>query len=128
MSKFVSGREPFPADWRRGIYGYDGAIVVAENARFAAFQLLIDNCRTAILSNSLKVDFARFGDPKFFEQARRRFVDHSRHSSLQKRGQQSKLRQLRFVIAVNQVMGNAGVVGLYGKQFFEDRSGLLSRL
>src|SRR5450755_570627 len=79
MSKLVSRREPFSANWRRRIYGYDGAIIVAENARFAALQLLIDNRCAAILSNSLKVDFARFGDTKFFEQARRRFVDYTRH-------------------------------------------------
>ena len=31
-----------------------------------------------------------------------------------------------FVIAVNQVMSNARMVGLYGKQFLEDRGCLLS--
>jgi hypothetical protein len=41
-------------------------------------------------------------------------------------GGQSELRQLRLVVGVNQIMRDAGMVGLDGKQLLQNGGGLLA--
>ena len=41
-------------------------------------------------------------------------------------GGQSELRELRLIVGVDQVVGHAGMVGLGGEKFFENRGGLLA--